>query len=131
MSLEEDFKYNSSSKENEKKQGPSNFQHDKGQGHKKGFFKNSGNRRQFSRHSKSAYPQSGDKKPCSHCSKLHDGQNCDGVKIFFACKQPRHFARDCLNSKGSGSSSSSQVAKGNGNGKKVQGRVYALTTQDV
>ena len=64
MSLEEDFKYNPSSKENEKKQGPSNFQHDKGQGHKKGFFK-----------------KSGDKKPRSHYGKLHDGQNCDGVKI--------------------------------------------------
>ena len=33
--------------------------------------------------------------------------------------------------KGLGSSSSSQVAKGNDNGKKVQGRMYALTTQDA
>ena len=33
--------------------------------------------------------------------------------------------------KGLGSSSSSQVAKGNDNGKKVQGKVYALTTQDA
>ena len=38
MSLEEDFKYNPSSKESEKKQGPFNSQHSKGQGHKKGFF---------------------------------------------------------------------------------------------
>ena len=56
MSFEEDFKYNPSSKESEKKQGPFNSQHGKCQGHKKGFFKNSGNRGQSSRHSKSAYP---------------------------------------------------------------------------
>ncbi|XP_030958976.1 uncharacterized protein LOC115980923 [Quercus lobata] len=99
MNLEEDFKYNPNSKESEKKQGPFNSQHGKGQGHKKGLFKNLGNRGQSSRHSKNAYPQSGDK--------------------------------DCPRSKGSGSSSSSQVAKGNDNGKKVQGRVYALTTQDA
>ncbi|XP_030923322.1 uncharacterized protein LOC115950227 [Quercus lobata] len=48
MSLEEDFKYNPSSKESEKKQGPFNSQHGKGQEHKKGFFKNSGNRGQSS-----------------------------------------------------------------------------------
>ena len=131
MSLEKDFKYNPNSKDSEKKQGPFNSQHGKGQGHKKGFFKNSGNRGQSSRHSKSAYPWSGDKKSGSRCGKLHDGQNCDGVKICFTCKQPRHFARDCPSSKGSGSSSSSQVAKGNDNGKKVQGRVYSLTTQDA
>ena len=80
---------------------------------------------------KSAYPQFGDKKSCSRCGKLHDGKNCDGVKICFTCKQPGHFARDCRSSKGLGSSSSSQVAKGNDNGKKVQGRMYALTTQDA
>ena len=56
MNLEEDFKYNPSSKESEKKQGPSNSQHGKVQGHKKGFFTNSGNRGQSSRHSKSACP---------------------------------------------------------------------------
>ena len=36
MSLEEDFKYNHSSKESEKKQRPFNSQHGKGQGHKIG-----------------------------------------------------------------------------------------------
>nr|POF09449.1 hypothetical protein CFP56_48384 [Quercus suber] len=128
MSLEEDFKYNPSFKESEKKQEPSNFQHGKGQGHKKGFFKNFGNRRQSSRHSKSAYPPSSEKKPCSRCGKLHDGHNCDKVKICFACKQPRHFARVFPSCKGSGSSSSSQIAKRNDNGKKVEGKVYALTT---
>ena len=68
---------------------------------------------------------------CRACQKLKHGQNCDGVKICFTCKQPEHFARDFPSSKGSGSSSSSQVAKGNDNGKKVQGRVYALTTRDA
>nr|POF24885.1 hypothetical protein CFP56_16062 [Quercus suber] len=86
MSLEEDSKYNPNSKESEKKQGPFNSQHGKGQGHKKGFFRNLGNRGQYFRHSKNAHPQSGDKKSCSRCGKLHDGQNCDGVKICFACK---------------------------------------------
>ena len=52
MSLEEDFRYNPNSKESEKKQGPFNSQHGKGQGHKKGFFKNSGNRGQSSRHAR-------------------------------------------------------------------------------
>nr|POF08668.1 hypothetical protein CFP56_04788 [Quercus suber] len=56
MSLEEDFKDDPSSKESEKKQGPSNSKHGRGQGHKKGFFRNSGNRGQSYRHSKSAYP---------------------------------------------------------------------------
>ena len=56
MNLEEDFKYNPSSKESEKKQRPFNSQHGKGQGYKKGFFKNLGNKGQSSRHSKSAYP---------------------------------------------------------------------------
>ena len=56
MSLEEDFKYNPSSKESEKKQGPFNSQHGKGQWRKKRFFKNLGNTGQSSRHSKSAYP---------------------------------------------------------------------------
>ena len=56
MSLEIDFRYNPNSKESEKKQGSFNSQHGKGQGHKKGFFKNSGNRGQYSRHSNSAYP---------------------------------------------------------------------------
>ena len=56
MSFEEDFKYNPNSKESEKKQGTFNSQHGKGQGHKKVFFKNLGNRGQSSRHSKSAYP---------------------------------------------------------------------------
>ena len=35
ISIEEEFKYNPSSKESEKKQGPINSQHDKGQEHKK------------------------------------------------------------------------------------------------
>nr|POF21211.1 regulator of nonsense transcripts 1 like [Quercus suber] len=131
MNLEEDSKYNPSSKESEKKQGPFNSQHGKGQGHKKGFFKSSGNRGQSFRHSKNAYPQSGDKKSCSRCGKLHDGQNCDGVKICFACKQLGHFARDCPSSKGSGSSSSSQVAKGNDNGKKVQAPSPSGTPSEV
>ena len=133
MSLEEDFKYNPISKESEKKQGPFNSQHGKGQGHKKGFFKNLGNRGQSSKHSKSAYPQSSDKKwPCIRCGKTYKGQTCiEGVKLCYTCKQPEHFTRQCPTTKGSGSSSSSQVAKGNENGKKVQGRVYALTTQDA
>ena len=110
MSLEEDFKYNPNSKESKKKQGPFNSQHGKGQEHKKGFFKKSGNRGQSSRHSKNTYPQSGDKKSCSRCGELHDGQNCDGVKSCFTCKQPGCFARDCPSSKSSVSSSLSQVA---------------------
>ena len=72
MSLKEDSKNNPSSKESEKKQGPFNSQHGKGQGHKKGFFTNSGNRGQSSRHSKNAYPWSSDKKSCSRCGKLHE-----------------------------------------------------------
>nr|POE57916.1 hypothetical protein CFP56_63137 [Quercus suber] len=79
MSLEEDSKYNPYSKETEKKQGPFNSQHGKGQGHKKGLFKNLGNRGQSFRHSKNAYSQSSDKKSCFCCGKLHDGQNCDGL----------------------------------------------------
>ena len=45
MSLEEDFKCNPGSKEDEKKQEPSNYQHvdGRGQNSKKGFFKKSGN----------------------------------------------------------------------------------------
>ena len=51
--------------------------------------------------------------------------------MCYTCKQPGHFARQCPTTKGLGSSSSPQVSKGNNNGKMVQGRVYALTTQDV
>ena len=88
MSLEEDFRYNPNSKESEKKQGPFNSQHGKGQGHKKGFFKNSSNRGKSSRHSKSAYPQFGDKKSCFRCGKLHDGQNCDGSRFALLVSNP-------------------------------------------
>ncbi|XP_030938281.1 uncharacterized protein LOC115963423 isoform X2 [Quercus lobata] len=133
MNLEEDFKCNLGSKNEEKKQEPFGFQHGEGQGRnsEKGFFiKFSNGDHSYGQGKRS--PQFGKKWPCIRCGKTHKGQTCmEGVKVCYTCKQPGHFARQCPITKGSDSSSSSQVAKGNDNGKKVQGRVYALTTQNV
>ena len=131
MSLEEDFKYNPNSKESEKKQGPFNSQHGKGQGNKKGFFKKFGNGDHSYGQGKSG-PQFGKKWPCIRCGRIHEGQTCmEGVKVCYTCKQPGHFARQCPTTKGSSSFSTLQFVKGSDDEKRVQGRVYALTTQDA
>jgi hypothetical protein len=132
MRLEEDFKYNHGSDESGKKQWSSGSQHGKGQGQKfkRGFFKKFGNRQQSFVHDKSASSQSSEKKPCSLCGMSHEGQPC-AIKLCCTCKQPSHFARVCPTTKGSGSSSSPQTQKSDASVKRVQGRVYALTTQDA
>ena len=58
MSLEKDFKCKPDSKEDEKRQGSSGFQHVEGQGKnsKKGFFKKSGNGGHYNGQDKGAYP---------------------------------------------------------------------------
>uniref|UniRef100_A0A2N9I7U4 RNA-directed DNA polymerase n=1 Tax=Fagus sylvatica TaxID=28930 RepID=A0A2N9I7U4_FAGSY len=55
---------------------------------------------------------------------------CAKVMLHYNCKQPGHYARVCP-TKGSGSSSSPQTQKSDASVKRVQGRVYALTTQDA
>ena len=130
MSLEENFKYNPSSKESEKKQGSPSSHHGEGWGQnfKKGSFKKFGKGNHSNGQDKGNPLQSSDN---PNCSKYHEGRTCDGVKICYTCKQPGHFARECPSAKGLGSSFSPQIAKGNNNGRMVQGRVYALTTQGV
>ena len=131
MSLEEDFKCNPGSKEDEKKQEPSNYQHvdGRGQNSKKGFFKKSGNEGHYNGQGKGGSPQFGKKWPYIGCGKIHEGQTCmEGVKVCYTCKQLGHFARQCPTTKGSGSSSTPQYVKGNDEGKRVQGRVYPLST---
>uniref|UniRef100_A0A2N9HRA9 RNA-directed DNA polymerase n=1 Tax=Fagus sylvatica TaxID=28930 RepID=A0A2N9HRA9_FAGSY len=132
MRLEEDFKYNHGSDESGKKQWSSGSHHGKGQGQKfkKGFFKKFDNRKQSFVHDKSASSHSSEKKPCPLCGMSHEGQPC-AIKLCYTCKQPRHFARVCPTTKGSGSSSSPQTQKSDASVKRVQGRVYALTTQDA
>ena len=133
ISLEEDFKCNLGSREDEKKQKRSGFQHGEGRGKffKKGFFKKSSNRDHSYGQDNGVLPQSSEKKLCSHCDRFHNDHACGGVKLCCNCKQPEHFARECLIAKGLGSSSLPQTVKGNNNGKKVQVRMYALATQDV
>ena len=87
MSLEEDFKCNLGSKNNEKRQEPSSFQHGEGQGENfmKGFFKKSGNGDHSNGQDKCDSPQSSGKKPCSHCDRFHNGYACGedlGVLAF-------------------------------------------------
>ena len=89
MSLEEDFKCNPNSKEDEKKQEPSNYQHIDGWGQnsKKGFFKKFGNGVHYNGQGKGGSPQFGKKWPCTHCGKTHEGQTCmDGVRLCYTCK---------------------------------------------
>ena len=81
-------------------------------------------------HDKSAFSHSSEKKPCSLCGKSHEGQPC-AIKLCYTCKQPGHLARVCPTIKGSGSSSLLQTQKSDAGVKRVQGRVYALTTQDA
>ena len=81
-------------------------------------------------HDKSAFSNSSEKKPCSLCGKSHEGQPC-AIKLCYTCKQHGHFVRVCPTIKGSGSSFSPQTQKSDASVKRVQGRVYALTTQDA
>ena len=134
MSLEKDFKCNLGSKNDEKKQEPFGSQHGEGRGQnlKKGFLKKFGNGDHSYGQGKGGPPQFGKKWPCSRCGKTHDSQTwMEGVKVCYTCKQLEHFARQCPTTKVSGSSSTPQVVKGNDDGKRVQGRVYTLTTQDA
>ena len=128
MSLEEDFKCNPDSKEDEKKQEPSNYQHVDGRGKfsKMGFFKKSSNGDHSNGQDKGASPQSSGKKPCSHCDRFHNGYACGGVKLCYNCKKPGHFAKECPIARGSGSFSLPQTVKGNNNGKKVEGGRWKL-----
>ena len=134
MSLEKDFKCNLGSKNDEKKQEPFGSQHGEGreQNLKKGFLKKFGNGDHSYGQGKGGPPQFGKKWPCSRCGKTHDSQTwMEGVKVCYTCKQLEHFAGQCLTTKVSGSSSTPQVVKGNDDGKRVEGRVYTLTTQDA
>nr|POE76750.1 hypothetical protein CFP56_64407 [Quercus suber] len=69
MSLEENFKCNPNSKEDEKKPEPSNYQHvdGRGQNSKKGLFKRSSNWGHYNGQGKGSSPQFGKKWSCTHC----------------------------------------------------------------
>ena len=76
ISLEEDFKCNLGSKNDEKKQEPFGSQHGEGRGQnlKKGFLKKFGNGNHSNGQGKGSPPQFGKKWPCIRCGKTHEGQ---------------------------------------------------------
>uniref|UniRef100_A0A7N2MWN1 RNA-directed DNA polymerase n=1 Tax=Quercus lobata TaxID=97700 RepID=A0A7N2MWN1_QUELO len=133
MRLEEDFKNNVRKENPPRNTGQTGFRQGNAQGHwnKKGSFGRSGNNSSSNKPENKNPPQNAQGRSlnaCPTCGRFHGDKLCffEG-KACYNCGKTGHLARSCTSPQ---QNSMAQPGK-NDQRRKAQGRVFALTPQDV